>query len=104
MQVEFNFDRKDLQVSAGEITSILDRELRRSGFPLAYEIKSVTVMSRWLVVLVDFPNLTERNTKWTEFLWDALAGIVVLNFDVRYRHFTVSGEGESLIFKEKTPP
>jgi RNAse (barnase) inhibitor barstar len=55
-------------------------------------------MGKWLIILVDFPNLTDHN-KEVDFLWDALAGVVVLNFDVRYRHFTVHGQGPSLIFK-----
>jgi hypothetical protein len=101
MLVEFNFDRKTLKAKAGEIEETLKKELKNRGFPFEFEIKSVTVMSKWLVILVDFPNITEHQDKWVEFLWDALAGVVVLNFDVRYHHFTVLGEGPSLIFKDK---
>jgi hypothetical protein len=102
MLVEFIFDRKNLKAKADKIKETLQRELKARGFPFKFEIKSVTVMSRWLVILVDFPDITEHMNKWVEFLWDALAGVVVLNFDVRYRHFTVLGEGPSLLFKEKT--
>jgi hypothetical protein len=102
MLVEFNFDRKNLQANAGEIESYLKKELRKRSYPIPYKIASVTIMSRWLVVLVEFPTLNKHPTRPVEFLWDALAGVVVLNFDVRYRHFTVLGEEPSLIFKEKT--
>jgi hypothetical protein len=99
MLVEFNFDRKNLQVDAGKVQSRLERELKKRNYPIPYKIVSVTVMSRWLVVLVEFPTLKRHPPRPVEFLWDALAGLVVLNFDVRYRHFTVHGEGSSLIHK-----
>jgi hypothetical protein len=98
MLVEFNFDRKNLRADAGEIKAYLKQELKKRNYPLPYKIVSVTIMSRWLVVLVEFPTL-KNHPRPVEFLLDALAGIVVLNFDVRYRHFTVHGEGPSLIFK-----
>jgi hypothetical protein len=98
MLVEFNFNRKKLKVKAGEIQETVRKELKKRGFPLSFKIESVTVMGKWLIILVDFPNLTDHN-KEVDFLWDALAGVVVLNFDVRYRHFTVHGQGPSLIFK-----
>jgi hypothetical protein len=99
MLVEFNFDRKNLRADAGEIQAYLEQELKKRNYPLPYKIVSVTIMSRWLVVLVEFPTLKNHPPRPVEFLWDALAGLVVLNFDVRYRHFTVHGEGPSLIFK-----
>jgi hypothetical protein len=99
MLVEFNFDRKSLRADAGQIQNYLEKELRKRNYPLPCKIISVTIMSRWLVVLVGFPTLKKHPTRPIEFLWDALAGLVVLNFDVRYRHFTVHGEGPSLIYK-----
>jgi hypothetical protein len=99
MLVEFNFDRKSLRVGAGQIQSCLEKELRKRNYPLPWKILSVTIMSRWLVVLVKFPTLKSHPPRPVEFLWDALAGLVVLNFDVRYRHFIVHGEGPSLIYK-----
>lgn len=101
MLVEFNFERKDLQAKAGEVQDCLEQELRKRGFPILFEIVSVTIMSRWLVLLIDFPTLREHTQRPIEFLWDAIAGLIVLKYDVRYRHFTVHGEGSSLIFKEK---
>jgi hypothetical protein len=99
MLVEFNFDRKNLQADAGKIQSYLERELQKRNYPLPCKIVSVTVMSKWLIILIEFPTLKKHPPRPVEFLWDALAGIVVLNFDVRYRHFTVLEEGASLIFK-----
>jgi hypothetical protein len=99
MLVEFNFDRKNLRADAGEIQAYLEQKLKKQNYPLPYKIVSVTIMSRWLVVLIEFPTLKNHPPRRVEFLWDALAGIVVLNFDVRYRHFTVHGEGPSLIYK-----
>jgi len=101
MLVEFNFERKNLQANAGEIQDYLEQELRKRGFPILFEIVSVTIMSRWLVLLVEFPTLREHTLRPIEFLWDAIAGLIVLKYNVRYRHFTVHGEGPSLIFKEK---
>lgn len=101
MLVEFNFERKNLQADAGEIQGYLEQELKTRGYPIPFKIESVTIMIRWLVILVEFPTLQEHPLRPVEFLWDALAGLIVLKYDVRYRHFTVTGEGESLIFKEK---
>lgn len=100
MLVEFIFDRKNLRVDAGEVATTLEQELKNHNFPVKFDVKGVTVMSKWLVILVNFPTITEHRDKGVEFLWDALAGVTVLNFDVRYRHFEVHGEGKSLIFKK----
>jgi hypothetical protein len=99
MLVEFNFARKNLQVDAGQIQIHLEKELRKRNYPLPCKIVSVTVMSKWLVILVEFPTLEKHPPRPVEFLWDALAGIVVLSFDIRYRHFTIHGESPSLIYK-----
>jgi len=59
-------------------------------------------MSRWLVVLVDFPTL-KMVPPQTKLIFDAVAGEIVIklmDYGVRYRHFIVHGEGSSLIFKK----
>lgn len=99
MIVEFIYDRKELQAEPQEITTLIEGELEERRFPLNIKILSVTLMSRWLILLVDFQELTTHNA-FTEFLWDALAGLVVLHYNVRFLHWEVHGEGRSLIFKK----
>jgi len=103
VKVELVFNRNQLALNAGEVESRIQNRFNKLGFPQAFEIKGVTVMSRWLVVLVDFPAL-EKHPPETELIFDAIAGEIVRELAddaVRYRHFTVVGERESLIFKEK---
>ncbi len=97
MKVELAFNRNQLTLNAEEVRDRILNRLSSLKFPLIFEIESVTVMSKWLVVLVDYPLKTE-------LIFDAIAGEIVIelmDYGVRYRHFTVHGEGSSLIFKEK---
>jgi len=106
MKVELVFNRNHLTLNAREVESRIKNRLNRLRFPQVFEIGSVTMMSKWLVVLIDFPILQKHPLK-TELVFDAIAGEIVrelIDYAVRYRHFTLVGEGESLIFKEKTQP
>ncbi len=104
MEVELVFNRNELNLNGGEVKDLILKKLTSLSFPLLFKVKSVTVMSSWLVVLLDFP-LLKTHPHQTELIFDAIAGEFVralIGYGVRYRHFTVIGEGESLIFKEKT--
>jgi len=104
MKVELVFNRNQLVLNAREVESRIKNRLNKLKFPCVFEIESVTVISKWLVVLVDFPAL-QKHALEDDLILDAIAGEIVrelIDYAVRYRHFTVLGEGESLIFKEKT--
>ncbi len=104
MLVEFIFHRYGLNLNALEVQSRIKTKLTTLPFVGRIDIKSVTVMSTWLVVLIDLPDATEFN-QTTENLLDSVGGAVVREFiayGVRFRGFEIHGKGgESLIFKEK---
>jgi len=104
MLVEFIFQRHNLSLDAGEAQNRIKTKLATLPFVGKVEIKSVTVMSIWLVVLIDFPDAAEFNQA-AENLFDSVGGAVVREFvadGVRFRGFEIHGKGgESLIFKEK---
>jgi len=106
MEVELVFNRNNLPLDARKIELQIKNRLSKLIFPYVFTVKSITVMSKWLVVLVDFPEL-QKHIVETELIFDAVAGEIVrqlVDYAVRYRHFTVAGERESLLFKEKTQP
>jgi hypothetical protein len=115
LRVELIYNRNDLTLDAGQVQDVVAERFRNLNFsPYAdFEFVSFTVMSKWLVVEIEFPNVTEKaanlegdypkNYILTTII-DGIAGEIVValcdkGFGVRYRHFTVLGEGPSLIFK-----
>ena len=116
MLVELIFHRNSLNIGAGEIRTIIERAIKRENLAdLVVSIKSITVMSGWLVVLVEVPQIPQvpfaqipnATRIFFELCCDTVAGLIVCelqNYAIRYRHFTVIGECESLLFKEKTQP
>jgi len=106
MKVELVFNRNNLTLNAQDVELQIKNRLSKLIFPYVFTVESMTVMSKWFVVLVDFPAL-QKHTVETELIFDAVAGEIVrqlVDYAVRYRHFTVAGERESLLFKEKTQP
>ena len=107
MLVEFVFHRHELDVDARQAQNRIETKLATLPFVGKIDIKSVTVMSTWFAVLIDFPDATEFN-QTAENLLDSVAGAVVREFiadGVRFRGFEIHGKGgESLIFKEKPEP
>ena len=110
MEVELIFHKNLLDLDAGETKKRIDIALKRVHFPFQVKILSVTVMSRWLVVLADFqipevpikrvpkPQLTFEN-----LCFSAIAGLIVeelKDYAVRYRSFGIPEESESLIYKK----
>jgi hypothetical protein len=102
MKVEFIFYPKEQRLNVAEIQAFVDQKL--SEFPFKGACESVTQMSRWLVVLVDFPDLTSHPRIYhepIELWWEVLAGYVALQFDVRFLHWEVHGETRSLIYHKE---
>jgi len=64
-----------------------------------YEIISVTIMSNWFIVLVNFPDFYKITTE-VERIIDSFAGAIVyaLDANVRYRHYEIHGRTASLIY------
>lgn len=104
MEVELNFNKNQLTLNAGEVETRIKKRLTRLNF-LSYKfaVVSVTIMSKWLIVLLDFPEFKEKQyPNEAPLIFDAIAGEIVRELKdhaVRYRHFTVLEEGPSLIFK-----
>ena len=107
MLVEFIFHRHGLNLDVGEVQNRIKTKLATLPLAGTINVKSVTAMSTWLVVLIDFPDATEFNPV-SENLFDSVGGAVVREFvadGVRFRGFEIHGKGgESLIFKEKPQP
>jgi len=111
--VELIFHRNLLDIKADEVQAKIEKAIKRENLSeLAVDIKSVTAMSKWLVVLIEvmripqipFAQIPNAARQFFELCCDTVAGIIVCelqDYAVRYRHFTVHGEGPSLIFKEK---
>jgi len=112
MKVEFVFDNKGNRFDIKEVHGYLQTRLdsiemlrRREKERMIPKVESITQMSRWLVILIDFPTLTshartseDRSEDW----WEVIAGFTVEKYDVVFKNFEVHGEGTSLIFKERT--
>jgi len=107
MLVEFIFHRHGLNLEAGEVQNRIKTKLASLPLLGRIDIQSVTIMSTWIVILIDFPDATEFN-ETAEKLFDTIGGAIIREFiayGVRFRGFEIHGKGgESLIFKEKTQP
>jgi len=84
-------DTKKIQALEEELKSI--REFGR------FKIVSITFMSQFLVVLVDFEDITKLDRS-SEMVIDAFAGAIVyaLGCRVRYKLYEVHGVTRSLIY------
>ncbi len=105
MKVEFTFDNKRHKFDAGDVLIFLKKLLAQVSTPFPVEIESVTNMSRWLLILIDFPTLTKHErTLYTgrreENWWETIAGYLALQYDVVFLGWEVHGEDESLIYKK----
>ena len=107
MLVEFVFHRHELSIDAREAQNRIKTKLATLPFNGRIEIKSVTVMSTWLVVLIDFPDVADF-VQSAENLFDSVGGAIArefIDYGIRFRGFEIHGKGgTSLIFKEKTHP
>lgn len=110
MKVEFVFDNKGNKFDVAEIQEYLQKRLNpitmltggTKGARFFATVESVTQMSKWLVILIDFPTLKTHGRTWkdrTEDWWEIIAGFVVEKYDVVFKNFEVHGEGTSLLFK-----
>jgi len=105
MKVEFIFrpkTPKGCSLNVAEIQDYVNQKL--AEFPFKGNCESVTHMSNWLVILVDFPELKAHKRIYhepTELWWEVLAGYVALQFDVRFLHWEVHGETRSLLYHEE---
>jgi hypothetical protein len=99
MKVEFIFRHKGQTLNVAEIQAYVNQKL--GEFPIKGSCESVTQMSKWLAILVDFPELKAHSRSYhepIELWWEVLAGYVALQFDVRFLHWEVHGETRSLIY------
>lgn len=110
MIIEFPFFRHNLNLKAGEIQDRIEKRFSQKQFKqdsfTDFEIKNVTVMSKWLVVLVEFKQPKEKKelTRADEEVLDAFAGEIVIEFidyGIRYRKFEIHGETRSLIYHKE---
>jgi len=64
-----------------------------------FDVISITFMAKFLVVLVDFKDITKLDRS-SEMVIDAFAGAIVyaLGCRVRYRHYEVHGVTRSLLY------
>lgn len=105
MKVEFIFDNKRNKFNPKEIEKFVNERLKI--LPFKGKVESVTVMSKWLVILIDFELNSHARLPFMwgfgneEQWWEALAGYVVMNYDVIFMHWEVHGETRSLIFKKE---
>jgi hypothetical protein len=103
MKVELVFNKNQLTLAAGEVHSLIENTLSKYDFGLNLKVESVTIMSKYMDVLLDFPELKESPPERTRDTFHAIAGAIVIelvNYAVRYRHFEIHGEGKSLLFKK----
>ncbi|MGC8998970.1 MAG: hypothetical protein ACP5JW_06220 [Candidatus Bathyarchaeia archaeon] len=85
-----------------EVKAYVNQKL--TEFPFKGSCESVTQMSKWLVVLVDFPELKVHPRTYHEpvELWlEVLAGYIALQFDVCFLHWEIHGETRSLIYHKE---
>jgi len=102
VKVEFIFRPKGQRLNVAEIQAYVNQVL--AEFPFKGLCESVTQMSKWLVVLVDFPNLKAHPRTYqepVELWWEVLAGYIALQYDVRFLHWEVHGETRSLIYHKE---
>ncbi|MGC8999329.1 MAG: hypothetical protein ACP5JW_08115 [Candidatus Bathyarchaeia archaeon] len=118
MKVEFIFRPKGLKLNVAEVQAYVNQKL--AEFPFRGLCESVTQMSKWLVVLVDFPNLKAHPRIYhepVELWWEVLAGYIararadvleVLEFQVdvarkRLLKPVKSLKVQRLVWRGKTP-
>ena len=98
--IEFNFKWIGKRLKAEEIQSKYEKILKEYfSDVIDYKVISTTSMGRWLIVLIDFPNVF-RVDDYNERILDAVAGAIVyaLEGNVRYRHYEIHGKTGSLIY------
>lgn len=103
MLVEFIFHRNQLDLTAGQIEEKILPRLNELHFSNTFSLKSTTVMSKWLVVLIDIPSLEKVFPPLLAAL-DIIAGTIVValkDYAVRYRHHELHGVTSSLLFKKE---
>jgi len=99
MIIEFIFNHKSKTLKA-EIQARIEKRLKGIDFGMPFQILSTTVMSKWFIVLINFPNLY-RISKLDEINLDTIAGNIVLellDYGLRYRHYEIHGRTGSLIY------
>jgi len=99
VKVEFIFRPKGQRLNIAEVQAFVNKKL--AEFPFKGLCESVTQMSKWLVVLVDFPELKAHPRIYhepVELWWEVLAGYVALQYDVRFLHWEVHLETRSLLY------
>ena len=99
MKVEFIFRPKGQRLNVAEIQNFVNQKL--AEFPFKGLCESATQMSKWLVALVDFPDLKPHPRTYhepVELWWEVLAGYIALQFNVRFLHWEVHNETRSLIY------
>lgn len=101
MKIEFNF-KKNKKLKAQGISEKIEKILKNNFSNINYNVLSVTSMSKWFIVLMDFPNLLYINDE-EERMLDAIAGAIVyvLEGNVRYRHYEIHGKTRSLIYHKE---
>ncbi len=107
MKVEFIFHNKGNKFDVGEVETYLEELIKppRQIQPFSAEVVSITItnMGRYLVILMDFPTLTKHERtlhSMEENWWEALAGYIVLRYDVVFLNWEVHGEDQSLLYKK----
>jgi len=99
MKVEFIFRPKGQRLNVAEIQAYVNQKL--SELPFKANCESVTQMSKWLAILVDFPELKAHSRSYhepIELWWEVLAGYTALQFNIRFLHWEIHGETRSLIY------
>lgn len=99
MKVEFIFNPKGHRLNVAEIQAYVNQKL--AELPFRGVCESVTQISKWLVILLDFPELKAHPRSYhepIELWWEILAGYIALQFDIRFLHWEVHGETRSLIY------
>jgi hypothetical protein len=101
--IELVFKPKNSALNAGEAHKRITKKLSKLDFsPYKPKLVSVTCMSKWLVALFDFPEISAERSVEDIAIIDSVAGIIVtelLEHAVRYCYYAVHEEGPSLIFK-----
>ena len=91
MLVEFIFHRHGLNLDVGEVQNRIKTKLATLSFVGRINIESVTIMSTWIVFLIDFPDAPEFN-QTAQNLFDSVGGAVVrefIDYGVRFRGFEI---------------
>jgi len=104
MIVEIIFQQKDLNLKAREVKERLENYLNNLNLKIDFTIKSVTIMSKWLVILVDFPDLDIPKSSLKTVYVDVIAGSIIMilrEFNIRYLHYEVHGKTRSLLYHKE---